>query len=150
MTRTDSDRSLSSPAWAPSTPTASTTTSNPPARSNARPMTSSCVSSASASITSWSARAKVPASRGEVVAVTPQQEDSPRIRRAQPAHDGEPDLGRPSDQQDVHGATSPVRTARSERHTPSGSTRSRTARQSSSRGYMARSTSGRRRASLLR
>ena len=46
--------------------------------------------------------------------------------------------------------TSPVRSARSERQTRSGSARSRTARHSSRRGYIARTVSGRRRASLVR
>ena len=46
--------------------------------------------------------------------------------------------------------TSPVRSARSERQTRSGSARSRTARHSSRRGYIARTVSGRSRASLVR
>ena len=154
ITSSASSGSASSPAWAPSTPTASTTTSNRPASSNARRSRArgrrgrrrrrrrrSTGPHARAS-----ERSRAPL---EPVAVAAEQADGRTgPSAASRADDREPDLGGAADQQHAtvgrcgHRAHRAVHQPGAQRRGPSatrrsGSMRSRTARHSSSRGYIA-------------
>ena len=86
----------------------------------------------------------------------PSRNGPDRALLGEPPDDREADLGRASDQEDAlrsrgaHPDTRPVLSARSERHSRSGSTCSRTSRHSDKRGYIAASVSGRVRASFER